>query len=119
MSDLIVEPYTVDHFRALFGAEPDGTACLNAVSGPGFALIEDGQVLAVGGVRIQGIGQAWAYLGDAAKVMRKTVLLTARAVIQQAMVDEKLYRVYAEATVDKPAWFKHLGFHRQDNLFVR
>ena len=120
MSDLTVEPYTVDHYRQLFGAEPDGTACLNAATGPGFALIDGGHILALGGVRVQGIGQAWAYLGDDAKAMRKSVLLTARAVIQRAMVDEKLYRVYAEATVDPQLpWFKHLGFVQSDRLFVR
>jgi len=114
-----VEPYTVDHFRELAGVQPDGTACLNAVAGPAFALLEGSTVVAIGGVRVQGIGQAWAMLGPDSKGHSKTILRTAREVMAHSIAQEHLYRVYAEATVDKPAWFKHLGFIQQGNILVR
>lgn len=117
--DIVIEPYTVDHYRLLTGKEPDGSACLNQIAGPAYAVLAGGQVLAIGGIRTQGIGQAWALLGPAAMGRTLTIIKAARAVLERCIVSERLYRVYAEATVDKPAWFDHLGFHQQNNLFVR
>jgi len=115
-----IEPFTIDHYRAMMGDENLSAACLNLVSGPAFALTEGGIVLAIGGIRVQGIGQAWALLAPGAAEKRaKTVLRTARTVIDQSIAQERLYRVYAEATVDKPAWFKHLGFVQSEKLYVR
>lgn len=119
MSDIVIEPYTVDHYRLLTGKEPDGMACLNQIAGPAWAVVKGGKVLGAGGIRTQGIGQAWALLGPEAEHRTLTVLKAARAIMERCIVSERLYRVYAEATVDKPAWFEHLGFHQQDNLFVR
>jgi hypothetical protein len=115
-----VEPYTLDHYREMTGEQENlGMAALNQISGPGFALIDGGQVIAVGGVRVQGIGQAWALLSPTILKQRKALLRTARDVVEQCIAHEKLYRVYAEASVDKPAFYKHLGFKQQDNLWVR
>lgn len=116
---MIVEPFIIDHYRALMGDENLNAAIVNVLSGPGFTLIDGGQILAIGGVRVQGIGQAWAMLAPGAEHRAKTIIKTARAVIEESMKREKLYRLYAEASVDKPAWFKHLGFKQQNNLFVR
>lgn len=117
---MIVESFTVDHYRAMTDDLSGlSAACLNQISGPAFTLIDGGQILAIGGIRVQGIGQAWAMMAPEAAKRTKTVIRTARAVIEESMVKERLYRVYAEATVDKPAWFKHLGFVQSHNLFVR
>jgi len=116
---MVVVPFTLDHHRALLGEENINAGIINQISGPAFALVEDGVVLAAGGVRVAGIGQAWAILGPDAAHKTKSVVQAARSVLDEAIVGEKLYRVYAEATVDKPAWFKHMGFHQQNNLFVR
>ena len=118
MSDLIVEPFVLDHYRAM-GGDNINAAILGQISGPAFTLMDGGQILAIGGVRVLGIGQAWALLAPGGEKRAKTILRTARAVIERSMASEKLYRVYAEASVDKPAWFKHLGFHTQDNIYVR
>ena len=115
-----IEPFTIDHYRAM-GGDPAhlNAAIVSQISGPAYAMIEGKVVLAIGGVRVQGIGQAWAMLSPEARKHPKDVLRAARQVIAESMAAERLYRVYAEATVDAPAWFEHLGFIRQDNLFVR
>lgn len=101
------------------GGDSNGAAC-NMISGPAFTLLDDdGKILAVGGVRCLGIGQAWARVGELGKTHRKTLLKTARQVIEECIARERLVRVYAEATVDTPAWFKHLGFQWQNNILVR
>lgn len=118
---MIVEAFSMEHYKALFGNENPNCGIVNLTTGPAFALIDRGAVLAIGGVRVTGIGQAWAYLSEEAKQKRnvKSVLRTAKAVIHESITAEKLYRIYAEATVDKPAWFKHLGFEPMNNVFVR
>lgn len=128
MSDLRIETYTLDHYRAMTGEKENlGMASLNQVAGPGFALIDGGKVIAIGGVRVQGVGQAWALLSpavlgdDDGKFDRKNKVLmtTARSVLEECIRNEHLYRIYAEASVDKPAFYEHLGFQLQNNLWVR
>jgi hypothetical protein len=120
VSDMRIEPFTIDHYRQMTDDLSGLTAaCLNQISGPAFTLSDGGQILAIGGIRVQGIGQAWALLGPGAEKRAKTVLRAAREAISHSMTTERLYRVYAEASVDRPAWFKHLGFVQQQNLYVR
>lgn len=116
-----IEPYTLDHYRAMTGEKENlGMACLNQIAGPGFMLFDDsGQPIALGGVRVQGIGQAWCLLSPAILKRRKTLLRTAQEVLTECINHEKLYRVYAEASVDTAAFYEHLGFKQQNNLWVR
>jgi len=115
---LIVEPFILDHYREM-GGDNLNAAILNQVSGPAFTLREHGRILAIGGIRVAGIGQAWAFLTEQAKRNPKAFLRAARATMTECMATERLYRIYTEATVDKPTFFKHLGFAQQDNLWVR
>jgi hypothetical protein len=121
---MIVEPFTIDHYRALAGEKATqaglNAACLNQISGPAFTLMDDGKVLAIGGIQVQGIGQAWAMLSEEARPrdVVEAVIPAARAAIERAMAQEKLFRVFAWASVDAPGWFKRLGFVPQQ-LFVR
>ena len=114
-----IERFTLDHHRKMFGDEKTSTGIINLVSGPGFALVDGDVLLAIGGVRCEGVGAAWAHLSPEGMHKPKAVLETARAVMADCISTQKLYRIYAEATVDKPAWFKHLGFAQQPNLYVR
>ena len=117
-----VEAFTMQHHAALFGEKNLNGGIVNLTSGPAFALVEDKCVLAIGGVRSLGIGQAWAHLGPEAGGHIKSVLETARAVLRESCARENLYRVYAEAPIDKPTWFEHLGFTKlgtNDHLYVR
>lgn len=114
-----VEPFTVDHYRRLTGENISAGACLNAIAGPAFALVEEGQVWAIGGVRVQGIGEAWALLAAGAENRPKTILRAAREVIGHCIASERLYHVYAEESSGHPTFLKHLGFVSPCNLFVR
>ena len=114
-----VEPYTVDHYRRLSGLEVSPAACLNAIAGPAFALVEGDQVFAIGGVRVQGIGQAWCLLAPGASERPKGVLRASREVLAHCIASERLYRVYAEEAAGKPALLRHLGFFPSDRLYVR
>ena len=116
---MTIEPYTVDHFVAVTGQAPNGEACLSAIAGPAFTLMDGGKVYAMGGVRVQGIGQAWALLAPGAEKRLKTVLRAFREGIGHCIVSERLYRVYAEESAGKPAFLRHLGFIQSERLFVR
>jgi hypothetical protein len=115
----IITPFTLEHWRELAGAENPNAACLSIATGPAFTLVVDGQLLMAGGLRTAGIAQAWAVLSDEGRARPKAILENARPALQQLMSDKGVYRVYAEATIDKPAFFEHMGFHQQNNLWVR
>lgn len=126
---MTIEPYTAEHFRRLTGEEQvTSTAALNQISGPGFTLMDNGKVIAVGGVRVQGIGQAWCLLSPAILNERRKLIEISQDVLQRCMNDAQVYRVYAEASVDKPHFYELLGFRQQvkdqnenlvHNLWVR
>ncbi len=118
MSELILRPFLLDHYRAI-GGDNLNAAIVNRVTGPAFTLFDGREILGMGGIRVQGIGQAWILLMPGAERRAKTILRYSRAAIEEAMAREKVYRLYAEASVEKPAWFKHLGFVQQNNLYVR
>lgn len=120
MSDKpIILPFTLEHYRQVAGAENPTAACLNIATGPAFSLVVDGRLFMAGGLRVRGIAQAWALLTDEARAHPKLVLEEARPALEQIMSEHGVYRVYAEATADTPAFFTHMGFHQQDNLWVR
>lgn len=96
---------------------------LNQMAGTAFTLMTDDKseaVLACGGVRSAGIGQMWASFDpDALKDFPKLILRTSKDVINECIIRENIYKLYADASVNKPAWFKHLGFRLCDNVYVR
>ena len=119
MSD--IQPFTVDHFLALGGDAADiHKAIVNQISGYSFTLTSGGVALAAGGVRTQGIGEAWAMIAPDAKEHHvKSLLRATREVLHECIVRERLYKLYAEATVNAPDWFEHLKFRKRDNLLMR
>ncbi|MFH0826093.1 MAG: hypothetical protein V2B18_25360 [Pseudomonadota bacterium] len=126
MSETRIVPFTMDHYKALVGPEATmdrlNAGMLSVVAGPAWALVEGKQVLAAGGVRTLGIGQAWALLAPAAAQERlRSIVRAAHTVLDQTIAHERLVRVYAEASVDAPHWFEHLGFvlAPEGKLYVR
>lgn len=118
-----IEPFNYQHYIALCGVDNVNAAIVSQMTGRAFTLMTDERkphILAMGGIRNDGIGQAWAKFDEKAlKDFPKLILETAKGVIEAAIRTENLYKVYAEATVDKPAWFEHLGFHKQNNIWIR
>jgi hypothetical protein len=94
-------------------------AIINQISGPAFTLVEDGKILGCGGIRTAGIGQAWAYFSrDALKDKPRTILQESRAAMNEMIAENRIYRVYADPEAGDD-WFKHLGFVKQEKVFVR
>jgi hypothetical protein len=120
LSETRVLPFTYRDYVALAGSEAAQTGIVCQTGGPAFTLVEGEKILAVGGVRTLGIGQAWCALSEDARRHRaKTVLQTARGVLEQCIINEKLYRVYAEAEPNTATWFRHMGFVPDTRLYVR
>jgi hypothetical protein len=116
---MTVKEFTYRDLVELAGPEKAAVGMVNQMSGPAFTLRDGQQILAVGGVRITGIGEAWAMLSEAGLRKPKTVLKTARSVLEGAMIAERLICVYADPSVDKPAWFEHLGFTYKQGIYAR
>ena len=91
----------------------------------GFPLLTDEKkrpkVLACGGVRVAGIGHAWAAFDqEALKDFPVMMARKAKTILEACIEEEKLYRTYAEASEGVSArWFEHLGFVPAKDTFVR
>lgn len=96
------------------------TARQNQAMGPAYSYFVDDKLVSCGGVRL-GVGEAWAKYTPQALKHLSDLLHHSRALIDQAIRDEKLWRVWAEMSVadDKHrTLLKHLNF-RQVEAFVR
>lgn len=117
-----IEQFSIPHAAALGGDL--NQAIVNQISGPAYTLMTDEKkpsILACGGLRMNGIGQAWAMFDQRALVEHGILLARkARLVLDTCIAEERAYRVYAESSegVDKK-WFEHLGFTNSERLFVR
>ncbi|NIQ95644.1 MAG: hypothetical protein GWN87_16650, partial [Desulfuromonadales bacterium] len=114
--------FTVEDFLALGGKNLSAGA-LSMREGPAWSLRDHEAILAVGGVRVSGIGQAWLKLSDRGRSRPKAVLEACRAGLVKAVVEHGLYRIYGEADpqVGKANFFEHMGFVQlapQDQLYV-
>lgn len=117
------ELFLPEHLIALCKENADverlNSAIINQISGPAFTLIEDGKILGCGGLRVAGVAQAWAYFStDALKDKPKTILKESRAAVNEMIAENRIYRVYADPDADD-SWFEHLGFVKQEKVFVR
>lgn len=119
-----IESYIYGHAVALHGDDSSFAqgAALSQVTGPAFTIMTDEKkpkILGCGGVRVQGIGEAWAFYDkEALKDFPKILLPTTRQVLNDIIAQERLIRIYAEASVSE-TWLEHLGFKKQENIFAR
>lgn len=117
-----IVPYIYSHALAIQGDDIEQGAALNQVTGPAFTVMtdeKDPKVLGCGGIRIQGLGEAWAmYDKEALTDFPKTLLGASQDALTEMIAEERLIRVFAEASGSEK-WLEHLGFVKQDNIFVR
>jgi len=117
-----VETFAPEHQVALGGDA--NVAIINQQTGPAMTLMTDErkpEIIGCGGIRIDGIGQAWAQFSPAAlKDMPIAIIRQSKQWLHEMMVAHKLYRLYAEASegVDT-GWFKAVHFRPDNRLFVR
>ena len=86
---------------------------LNQQTGPGYTVVEDGKILGCGGIRTQGIGEAWALYSPEAKDRRRELLEKTRYWMDMMAREERLWRIWSEAPIAPNVNFiKHLGFEK-------
>ena len=101
--------------------ENAGNARLNHISGPARSFFLDKKLVGCGGVRIVGVGEAWASFNPEAKEHIWDLFSRSKGVIEQIMRDEKLWRVWAEMSVNDERhrlFLKRLNFEPRE-AFVR
>jgi hypothetical protein len=113
-----IEAFTIEHYLRMGGTDVN-LAVVCQQCGPAFTLIDGTTVLGIGGVRIQGIGEAWCMPSKEGKERPRSILENTRDGMTRIIADERLYRVFARETAGHPDWLEHLGFKKQDNRYGR
>ena len=116
MSDEVkIVKFSVEDAIRIGGVELSDVARLNQIAGPCFSAIVDGNVVGCGGVRISGVGEAWALYGDKAKEMKLSLLKQTRIWLETIMREHSLHRIWSECP-DMPNenFIKHLNFRKLD-----
>lgn len=121
-----VVPFVPAHYAALARAQghPEriDASALSQIAGPAYTLMKGRKiVLACGGIRVMGIGQAWACFDPKALQDERMALVRASKRILDTMIAaERLFKIYAEASEGVPDnWFETMGFIKQQKIFVR
>ena len=91
---------------------------LNLASGPGFTIFDGKKILACGGVRIYGIGEAWFLMAPGNEGRIKSIMRQTRETLEGIQRDRELYKIYAENIVSE-TFIKHLGFEKKNGIFLR
>ena len=118
------ELFIPQHLVALAEGKADqnqgNAAIISQIAGPAFTLMtDDGKVLGCGGLRIKGVAQAWAYFSqDALKVHAKSILRETNATMDKMIAENRIFKTYADPEAGD-TWFEHIGFVKQEGVFVR
>lgn len=89
------------------------------IAGPAWTIVDGKKILACGGVRVLGIGEAWFLASEEAKSDKlMAVMRIVKEKLKEMRAAEKLYRIFAENEISEN-FLKHLGFEKKDNIFVR
>ena len=118
------ELFIPQHLVALCGENADqlrvNAAIVNQVTGPAFTLMTDkDEIVGCGGLRIHGVAQAWGYFStDALKDMKKTILRESKKAMNELIAENRIFKTYADPEAPD-SWFEHMGFVKQEGVFVR
>lgn len=94
-------------------------ARLNQIAGPAFTIVDNGRPIACGGIRIDGVGEAWCVLSEQARNEKlKSVMKIIKSKIDEYQREEKLYKMFA-VNVASENFLRHLGFVKNNNVFER
>lgn len=98
-------------------------AKLNEVAGPGFTWMIDGKVLACGGIRTFGVGEAWAVFSPDAKDKKKEMLRLSKDKFKEMIESLNLWQVFAttkDISPEQANFLEHLGFEKSEcYIYVR
>jgi len=93
---------------------------LNQQTGPCYTAVHKGEIVGCCGVRIDGIGEAWAVYNDKArKDLKLSMLKQTQLYLDKIMRDHVLYRLWSESpTPENENFIEHMGF-RKLTAFLR
>ena len=90
-------------------------ASICMMAGPSASIYHQGHIIASGGLRMAGVGEAWFVGADNIRVQAKTLLKMAREQLDTWHKAEKAWRIfaYADPRIESAQTFlKHLNFKR-------
>ncbi len=111
----IVKFSVEDMIKILGSTEKVDVARFNQIAGPCFTAVQGKEILGCGGVRFEGVGEAWSLYSDKAKEMKLSLLKHTRIWLDIIMRKEGLHRIWSECP-DPPNenFIKHLQFRKLD-----
>lgn len=102
------------NYMALADADKRYIANVNSITGSAEAYIEDGKLLAVGGIRYCGIGEAWLMSNPEIRKDRKfTLFREAKEALETQRQSLNLWRIFADARLTAN-FLEHLGFEKSN-----
>jgi len=104
-----------DALEILSDKEQIAFAMLNEVAGPGFTWFKDKKVMGCGGVRVTGVGEAWAVFSEDAIKSKKDLLKLTAENFKSIIETMNLWQVFATAkdmTQEQANFLEHLGFEK-------
>lgn len=123
MDNIEIKPYRMeDALRLLKDPDEIAWAKLNEVAGPGFTGMFDGKVLGCGGIRIYGVGEAWAIFSPEAKERKKELLRQVRSKFKEMIKTANLWQIIATTrnlTPQQANFLEHLGFEKSECYIYR
>lgn len=121
MDKITFEKFTVEDACQILGSNDEiDTARINLVTGPAYSAFLNNELVACGGVRVLGIGEAWALYDKKALEKKLSLLKHSKAWLNRIIRDEKLWRIWSECPEPKPNqnFLEHMKF-RQLPAFLR
>ncbi len=122
MKDKITfEKFTVSDACQILGSNDEiDVARINLTTGPAYSAWLNNELVACGGVRVRGVGEAWALYSPKALEKKLSLLRHSRAWLDRIIRDEALWRVWSESPRAKANknFLEHLGL-RKISAFLR
>lgn len=120
-----VKPFSPGDMTAILGDTEllRAQASLNQCAGPGYTLFDDnGQPVFCGGVRNQGVGEAWFIarpkdLEDPSFGQKKEMVRQVRTHLEGIVRDYGFYRLWANCEISE-RFLTAVGFEKADNGFT-
>lgn len=116
---LIVMEANADYYPeydALPMAKKLRIAQLNIDTGTAESFYIEGELVAVGGIRYVGLGEAWMISFPTIRSDRKkTLFAETKQTLIQTQADQKLWRIFASSRISEH-FLEHLGFEKESLL---
>jgi len=112
---LIIQPQQFHPQDAiqLTGCTPE-QAAFNQATGPAYSFFDGDELLACGGARTYGVGEAWLMVSEKVRgEMKKTLIETTAHVIDKIVREQSLWRLWAN-TDRSENFLRHIGFKKVD-----